>query len=127
MKNKLIIFHFVLVVTLSLAFFLQKSIAPADHLLVLYLINALAAMLVYNLAVFFRKTQQDHLGYFFMAGTMLKFFVFFVYVLPVFKEDGHQTKEEFFSFFVPYVIALIVETVSLVFLLRQGDINNVKN
>lgn len=87
----------------------------------------MAAILVYNFAVFFRKTQQDHLGYFFLAGTMLKFFVFFVYVLPVFKEDGHQTKEEFFSFFVPYVIALIVETVSLVFLLRQGDINNVKN
>ena len=127
MKNKLIIFHFVLAATLSLTFFLQKSIAPADHLSALYLINALAAMLVYNLAVFFRKTQQDHLGYFFLAGTILKFFVFFVYVLPVFKEDGHQTKEEFFSFFVPYVIALIVETVSLVFLLRQGDINNVKN
>ncbi len=127
MKNKLIIFHFVLGATLSLAFFLQKSIAPADHLLFLYLINALAAILVYNFAVFFRKTQQDHLGYFFLAGTMLKFFVFFVYVLPIFKEDGHQTKEEFFSFFVPYVIALIVETVSLVFLLRQGDKNNVKN
>lgn len=127
MKNKLIIFHFVLGATLSLAFFLQKSIAPADHLSALYLINALAAILVYNFAVFFRKTQQDHLGYFFLAGTMLKFFVFFVYVLPIFKEDGHQTKEEFFSFFVPYVIALIVETVSLVFLLRQGDKNNVKN
>ncbi len=127
MKSKLIAFHFVLAVTLSLAFFLQKSIAQTDHLFVLYLINALAAILVYNLAIFFRKTQQDHLGYFFLVGTALKFFVFFVYVLPIFKEDGYQTKEEFFSFFVPYAVALIVETISLVFLLRQGDTNNIKN
>tara|TARA_B100000614_G_C14419087_1_gene441126 strand:+ start:119 stop:502 length:384 start_codon:yes stop_codon:yes gene_type:complete len=127
MKNKLAVFHFVLAAILTSVFFLQKSITQTDHLLELYLINAFAAILVYNLAVFFRKTQKDHLGYFFLAGTALKFFVFFVYVLPIFKEDGNQTKEEFFSFFVPYAVALIVETISLVLLLNQGDTNNVKN
>tara|TARA_B100000963_G_scaffold7215_1_gene5656 strand:- start:10024 stop:10407 length:384 start_codon:yes stop_codon:yes gene_type:complete len=127
MKNELVIFHFVLAATLTSAFFLQKSITQTDHLLDLYLINAFAAILVYNLAVFFRKTQKDHLGYFFLSGTALKFLIFFVYVLPIFKEDGNQTKEEFFSFFVPYAVALIVETTSLVLLLKHGDANNVKN
>ena len=127
MKNKLVVFHFVLAATLTSVFFLQKSITQAEHLLDLYLINAFAAILVYNLSVFFRNTQKDHLGYFFLAGTALKFFIYFVYVLPIFKEDGHQTKEEFFSFFLPYVVALVVETISLVFLLKHGDTNNVKN
>ena len=116
MNSKLLLFHFVLIVILTISFFIHKRFTDSDFLFEIYIINALAAMAVYNLAYIFRNKHQDYLGYYFLAGTALKFFVFFVYVLPKFKEDGVQTKEEFFSFFVPYIIGLLVETISLLFL-----------
>lgn len=127
MNNKSLSFHFVLVATLIIVFFIHKKLVESDILLSLYAINALAAIIVYNFAFFFRKRSQDYLGYFFLGGTALKFFIFFIYVLPVFKQDDHQTKEEFFSFFVPYLVALIVETTSLIFLLKQGEKKKIKN
>ena len=84
-------------------------------------------MAIYNVAYFFRKTQQDSLGYYFLAGTLIKFVVFFTYVLPRFMQDGEQTKEEFFSFFTPYIVALFVETLALLLLVKNDEINTVKN
>jgi F0F1-type ATP synthase assembly protein I len=87
--------------------------------------NLTAAILVFNLAYFFRKTHREYIGYYFLLGTALKFFIYFAFVLPVFKEDGHQSKEEFFGFFVPYLVALVVETTALVFLLINNDNDSV--
>ena len=45
-----------------------------------------------------------------MGGSFLKFAVFFVVFYPSYKADGDIQKVEFAAFFVPYVLALIVET-----------------
>ena len=123
----LLIFHVFLVVALTISFFIHNTISESSILLVLYAINAFIAIAIYNAAYFFRKTQQDSLGYYFLAGTVIKFMVFFTYVLPQFMQDGEQTKQEFFSFFTPYIVALFIETISLLLLVKNNEINTVKN
>ena len=127
MNSALLIFYVVLITSLTTSFFIHNILIESETLLTLYIINTLIAAGIYNVAYFFRKTQQDYLGYYFLAGTAIKFVAFFIYVLPKFKEDGEQTTEEFFSFFIPYMVALFVETISLLFLAKKNDINNVKN
>ncbi len=119
MNSSLLVFYVFLITSLTISFFLHNKLIESEALLTLYIINALIAAVIYNFAYFFRKTQQDYLGYYFLAGTAIKFVVFFIYVLPKFKEDGEQTTEEFFSFFTPYMIALLVETISLLFLAKK--------
>jgi len=46
-----------------------------------------------------------------MAGSFLKFIVFFLVFYPPYKMDGNMDKLEFAAFFVPYVICLVLETV----------------
>ena len=127
MNSALLVFYVVLITSLTTSFFIHNILIESETLLTLYIINTLIAAGIYNVAYFFRKTQQDYLGYYFLAGTAIKFVAFFIYVLPKFKEDGEQTTEEFFSFFIPYMVALFVETISLLFLAKKNDINNVKN
>ncbi len=127
MNSALLVFYAVLITSLTTSFFIHNTLIESETLLTLYIINALIAAGIYNVAYFFRKTQQDYLGYYFLAGTLIKFVAFFIYVLPKFKEDGEQTTEEFFSFFTPYIVALLVETISLLFLAKNNNLNNVKN
>ena len=127
MNNALLAFYAVLITSLTTSFVIHNTLIEIETLLTFYIVNAVIAAGIYNVAYFFRKTQQDYLGYYFLAGTAIKFVVFFIYVLPKFKEDGEQTTEEFFSFFTPYMIALLVETISLLFLAKNNNINNVKN
>jgi len=127
MNNALLVFYAVLITSLTTSFVIHNTLIEIETLLTFYIVNAVIAAGIYNVAYFFRKTQQDYLGYYFLAGTLIKFVVFFIYVLPKFKEDGEQTKEEFFSFFTPYVVALLVETISLLVLAKNNNINNVKN
>ena len=127
MNSALLVFHAVLTTSLTISFLIHNTFIESENLLTLYIINALIAAGIYNVAYCFRKTQQDYLGYYFLAGTLIKFVAFFIYVLPKFKEDGEQTTEEFFSFFLPYIVALLVETISLLFLAKNNSINNVKN
>jgi uncharacterized membrane protein HdeD (DUF308 family) len=110
MNSALLVFHAVLITSLTTSFLIHNTLIESETLLTLYIINALIAAGIYNVAYCFRKTQQDYLGYYFLAGTLIKFVAFFIYVLPKFKEDGEQTTEEFFSFFLPYIVALLVET-----------------
>ena len=127
MNSQLLIFHSILLLVMTISFVIHEQFVVDRFLIDFYVVNAFVAMVVYNLAYFFRKTQQDYLGYYFLAGTALKFFVFFMYVLPKFNHDGNHTKEGFFSFFVPYFVALLVETISLLFLVKNNDVGGVKN
>ena len=127
MIKRFVKFHLVLISTLLLSFFIHKSIFDSGFLPTLYVLNAVAAIFVYSLAYFFRNKHQEYLGYYFLAGTTLKFFIFFVFVLPEFKQDNIFTKEEFFSFFIPYSIALLVETTSLILLIKSTNKKTIKN
>jgi hypothetical protein len=60
-----------------------------------------------------RNKYKSQLGFLFLAGSLLKFAVFFIVFYPIFKEDGQMSKLEFASFFVPYGMGLFLETISL--------------
>lgn len=125
MISRPLLFHGALILALGFFYFFHKKLFYHEFLLHVYLMNAIAAIFVFNLAYFFRKTHRQYIGYYFLFGTAFKFFLYFVFVLPAFKEDGHQSRGEFFGFFIPYFIALVVETVALIFLLNNSDKDNV--
>ena len=122
MNKQLINFHLLLFFVLGISFFTHKYIIDIkEHLLFFYTINALIAVFVYWTVFLLRDSNKGYLGYYFLLGTFVKFFVFFIFVLPVFKEDSTVSRTEFFTFFIPYFLSLIVETKSLISLLNNEE------
>ena len=121
MKNNVLNFHVWLICSLTLSFLTHSFIVDLPYLFLLYSLNFSIAIFVYWLVFILRNKQKESLGYYFLVGTLIKFLVFFIIILPVFKEDGVVTKPEFFSFFIPYVVSLFIETKSLISLLNLED------
>ena len=122
MNKKLLNFHILLFFILGISFFTHKnSIDNTDHLLFLYVINASIAIFIYWIAFLLRSDSKGYLGYYFLLGTFIKFLFFFIFVLPIFKDDNIVSKTEFFTFFIPYFLSLMVETKSLISLLNSEE------
>ena len=122
MNKQLLNFHILLFFVLGISFFFHKcSIDNTDHLTFLYAINALIAILVYWIFFLLRNNNKGYLGYYFLLGTFIKFFIFFIFVLPIFKDDNIVSRTEFFTFFIPYFLSLMVETKSLISLLNSEE------
>ena len=119
MIRRLVFFHLVLFASLAGVYFIHLSNTSFNNLHQPYIINALAAMFVYIIAYFFRNKHREYLGFYFLSGTLLKFFVFLVFILPSLQQDGLLSKEAYMSFFVPYTISLIIETVCLISLVNK--------
>ena len=120
-NKSLINFHIFLIIVLGISFFFHQYFVNTPHLLSLYALNLSIAIFVYWLFFLLRKKQKESLGYYFLFGTLVKFLVFFLLVLPIFKTDNVVSKIEFFSFFTPYLLSLFVETKSLISLLNSVD------
>ncbi len=121
MSKNLIYFNTTLFLTLFVVYWIHSLATNNNHLLVLYLLNASVAILVYFSAYIFRNKHRDYLAFYFLPGSVIKFLLFFLILLPFFKEDNTVTKEEFFTFFVPYIVTLIIETTSLISLLNKAN------
>jgi hypothetical protein len=122
MNKQLLNFHLLLFFILGISFFTHKySIDNISHLPFLYAINASIAIFVYWTVFLLRNHSKGYLGYYFLLGTFIKFFIFFIFVLPIFKEDNIVSKTEFFTFFIPYFLSLMVETKSLISLLNIDE------
>lgn len=121
MTKSVLFFNIVLVFFLLVSYYLHTLYVSEPYLIKSYVLNALAASLVYLLAFFFGRTSQITIGLFFLLGTVFKALIFFVLIYPEFKQDGDQDSKEFFSFFIPYIISLIIETIFLVFLSRKNN------
>lgn len=85
-----------------------------DNKIVLsYIVNALMAIFIF-MALYKLKDQfKEQLGFLFLAGSILKFVVFFLLFYGAYKADGTISKLEFAAFFVPYILCLVIETYSL--------------
>ena len=122
MNKQLLNFHLLLFFILGISFFTHRySIDNTDHLSFLYLINASIAIFIYWIAFLLRSDSKGYLGYYFLLGTFIKFLFFFIFVLPIFKDDNIVSKTEFFTFFIPYFLSLMVETKSLISLLNIDE------
>ena len=84
-----------------------------------YLLNYLLALGIYFLLYFYRLKLKNQLGFLFMGGSFLKFILFFIFFYPSYQSDGNINTLEFFSFFLPYLICLTIETSALVKLLKN--------
>ena len=90
-----------------------------DKLPVSYLVNFVLAFAIVGLLYRFRLKIRQQIGFLFIAGSLLKFAVFFAAFYPGFRADGTISRAEFASFFVPYLLALILETFFTAKLLRD--------
>lgn len=82
-----------------------------ENLIVLsYLLNFALALGIFLALYFFRNKLGNAMGFLFMGGSLLKFVIFFLLFYPVYKGDGKIEGAEFAAFFVPYAIALVLET-----------------
>lgn len=91
-----------------------------NHIVASYIINFLLALFIYTILYIRRIPQHSVLGFLFMAGSMLKFIVFFSLFSPWFKQDGLISKLEFASFFIPYIACLVYESIALSKLLNSN-------
>ncbi|GGZ89051.1 DUF6168 family protein [Algibacter mikhailovii] len=100
---------------------LIESAVTVYQLLYSYAINILLACGVIILLFVFKKKLQDQLGFLFMGASLLKFVFFFVLFYPEYNADGDLTRLEFLTFFIPYAICLITESVVLSKFLNSLD------
>ena len=86
-----------------------------------YLFNVLMAAAVFFLIYRSRRRFKDQLAYFFLLGSLLKFLFFFLFLYPLYQADGLVGRQEFLTFFVPYLFGLFLETFFLAKLLNTVD------
>ena len=128
MHNALIRFSLTVTLILSITFAIHilvlnmKELPLFGNQIVLsYVINTILAIGIFALLFFLKEKYKSQLGFLFMAGSALKFAIFFIVFQPIYKQDGNVSTLEFSAFFVPYVLCLIFETFSLSKLLNKLD------
>ncbi|MGB5418764.1 DUF6168 family protein [Algibacter sp.] len=130
-SKKLITNCLTVVFVATIAFFIHYLINASisngidlDKLIYSYWINILLACGVIILLFILRKKLKDQLGFVFMATSMLKFVFFFFLFYPEYNEDGNISRLEFSTFFIPYVICLVTESIILSKFLNSLDNSN---
>ncbi|MFH4963772.1 hypothetical protein V8G69_02105 [Gaetbulibacter sp. M235] len=128
MSNLFIRFAIKATVVLTVAFCIHVAVLNVfqlplfeNKIVLSYVVNLLLVVIIFGLLYLSKKKFKDQLGFLFIAGSALKFGVFFVVFYPFFKLDNHISKLEFAAFFVPYGLGLILETISLVKWLNKLD------
>ncbi|MEI6865240.1 DUF6168 family protein [Flavicella sp.] len=127
MSKKIALFSVRLIVLMSVIFYIHTNLLSYNGYLAYdnmiiegYYVNVILAIIIVSFLTFLKKKYNDQLGFLFMAGSMLKFAVFFVFFLPHFRADGEISRLEFLSFFVPYVFCLLLETLGVVRVLNPS-------
>ncbi len=128
MSNPFIRFAIKATVILTVAFCIHVAVLYVfklplfeNKIVLSYVVNLLLVVIIFGLLYLSKRKFKDQLGFLFIAGSALKFGVFFVVFYPFFKLDNHISKFEFAAFFVPYGLGLILETISLVKWLNKLD------
>jgi len=78
-----------------------------------YVVNYLLAAVVLIVVEKTLNKNSAQAGFVFMAGSALKFLVFFLVFYPIYKADDEMQTVEFAAFFIPYAICLITEVIYL--------------
>ncbi len=126
MKSPVVNFIASLTIALSFIFichlsvlFLNKLHLFENKIVLSYIINFALALSIYLTLNFLKDKFKTQIGFLFIAGSLLKFLVFFIVFYPTFKQDGNLSKLEFASFFIPYLTCLIIETLGVMKLLKN--------
>lgn len=84
-----------------------------NRIVLSYVVNLVLVVVIFGVLYLLKNKYKGQLGFLFLAGSVLKFTVFFILFYPFYKLDGIITKLEFAAFFIPYAIGLVLESVSL--------------
>lgn len=95
--------------------------AQGQIIAVCYLFNTLFALSFFVLLLFVSKYNPSILGWVFLITSGLKFLLFFALIFPNFQLIGLSQKQEFFTFFIPYAAALILEIHQLIKILNPKN------
>ncbi len=125
LSNSLIISSIALVSYVVYIFVLQQLNVQIllKKIQLAFVLNAALAVVIVAAMVILKTRIKDQLAYVFIGGSFLKFACFFLFFYPDFHQDGHISKNEFFSFFIPYAICLIAETITAIRFLNKIDAN----
>ncbi len=104
--------HILVLYLLDLPLFENKIIAA-------YIVNFALAVFIYTGLFLLKDKYLEQLGFIFMFGSLFKFLVFFIFFYPSYKIDGNISTLEFTSFFIPYAISLILETLGIIQFLKK--------
>lgn len=123
----LILLIFVLSISFGIHAFMRhyNELNPLGDLLVWSYVTNL--ILAFGIVVFIhslRHKMKTQLGFLFIAGSFLKFLLFFIFFYPSFTQDEVISQSEFSSFFVPYFLALVIETYFTAVLLKNLEKEN---
>jgi len=120
MANPFISFTVKAIVLLTIVFGIHLVVLHSmevplfDNKIVLsYIVNFTLIVFIFGILYLLKEKYKSQLGFLFLAGSILKFAVFFMVFYPIYKLDNITTKLEFAAFFVPYLAGLILESVSL--------------
>ncbi|MDF1673758.1 MAG: hypothetical protein P1U41_09640 [Vicingaceae bacterium] len=84
-----------------------------NKIIAAYFFNFILAVVIVLILTLLQNKAAGLLGFVFMAGSLFKFLLYFIFFNSSFKEDGDISRLEFASFFIPYSTALIIEVVFL--------------
>ena len=92
-----------------------------QNLLKTYVFNGIITVVIFGVLMFLKEKHMASLGFFFLAGSLLKIILFFILFRPGYSEDGLISKLEFSEFFVPYGVCLFFEVYYLVKVLMKAE------
>ena len=111
-KKAIIVLIAIFCIHLSVLFALDLPFFE-NRIVLSYIVNLVLIIIIFGILYLLKEKYKSQLGFLFLAGSLLKFALFFILFYPFYKLDNHITKLEFAAFFVPYVFGLILESVSL--------------
>ncbi len=116
MKNELGRFALRLTLFLFPAFFIHAWVFHilgkgffGELILVNYLFNYVLTLLFFAIIFANLKKRPQYVGYIFLYTSLFKFVIFFLLIAPWLNMTGTLRSAAFFSFFIPYLICLIIE------------------
>ncbi|MFC7356117.1 DUF6168 family protein [Jejudonia soesokkakensis] len=118
--KKGIVFSLYLALILSVVFgmhlgvnFFAEIDLFSNKILLSYSVNFVLAILLLIVLQYSVNKKSTNTGFLFMAGSAVKFVVFFLVFYPSFTVDDTMQLAEFAAFFVPYAVCLILEVAYL--------------
>ncbi len=91
------------------------------HIILNYCFNYLLTIGVFIALVAFQRKNSDQLGFVFLASSVIKFILFFIFLYPSIKASVGLRSVEFASFFIPYGISVLVEILYLMRALKSKN------
>lgn len=110
------------IILLSVSFYIHSGYVALEDKSILiqsYSANFILGIIVFVVIEIFKKKHTNIIGFIFLGGSLFKFLVYFLYILPILTSTGELTKFKFLVFYIPYFICLMLELLFLVLLMNK--------